>query len=203
MWVAVCKDKGETVGGEIMSAYCSCTAGLLGCCNHVIAMLFRVQEAVMHGFNKPSCTSELAVWPIPKNTKEILTVKPVAEVVFMKKHFRKCNHEDKSTEDKKKNLDFKPYYEKQGASLSNQAKMRETLFEALKDAVPRSRFVENMTSTKSNQQIKSVLPKNIITKAKEFPYDINVSTNENIRVFTQSLQLSADEIKIIFEKTVE
>ena len=45
--------------GEIEETYCSCTAGLLGCCNHVIAMFFRIETAVSMGITKPSCTSQL------------------------------------------------------------------------------------------------------------------------------------------------
>ena len=36
-------------GGEIKSAYCSCTAGLLACWNHVVAMFFRIAIAVSMG----------------------------------------------------------------------------------------------------------------------------------------------------------
>ena len=41
---------------------CTCTAGLLGCCNHVIAMPFRIEAAVRTGATKPFSTSDLAKW---------------------------------------------------------------------------------------------------------------------------------------------
>ena len=43
---AIVEKNGERSGGNIYSAYCTCTSGLLGCCNHVTAMLFGVEAAV-------------------------------------------------------------------------------------------------------------------------------------------------------------
>ena len=43
---AIVEKNGERSGGNIYSAYCTCTSGLLGYCNHVTAMLFGVEAAV-------------------------------------------------------------------------------------------------------------------------------------------------------------
>ena len=59
VWAVVHK---KTPGGEIKNAYFSCTAGLLGCCNHVIAMFYRIETAVSMGITKPSCASQLCQW---------------------------------------------------------------------------------------------------------------------------------------------
>ena len=48
VWEIIEKD-GERPGEKIYSAYCTCTAGILGCCNHVTAMLFRAEAAVRSG----------------------------------------------------------------------------------------------------------------------------------------------------------
>ena len=40
-------DKTDQLGGRVINAYCSCAAGLLGCCNQVFAMLFRVEATAM------------------------------------------------------------------------------------------------------------------------------------------------------------
>ena len=39
VWALIEKDS-EIPGGNVKSAYCSCVAGLVGTCNHVVAMLF-------------------------------------------------------------------------------------------------------------------------------------------------------------------
>ncbi|XP_070182354.1 uncharacterized protein [Littorina saxatilis] len=46
VWVMVSKKGETTVGGEIQAAYCTCPSGLLGSCNHVAGLLFRVEAAV-------------------------------------------------------------------------------------------------------------------------------------------------------------
>ena len=73
---------------EIKSAYCSCTAGLLGFCNHVVSMFFRIETAVSMGVTKSSGTSQLCQWNIPKNTRNILEIKPISELTFIQHHFR-------------------------------------------------------------------------------------------------------------------
>ena len=60
------------VGGAILSAYCTCAAGLLGSCNHVAGLLFRVDAAVLIGVTHPFCTSMLASWNVPSKKKQII-----------------------------------------------------------------------------------------------------------------------------------
>ena len=81
VWVAVEKD-GEKPGGNVVSGYCSCTAGLLGCCNHVIAMLFRVEAAVRTGATKPSSTSLPCKWNVPSGSKSKIIHKPISDMTF-------------------------------------------------------------------------------------------------------------------------
>ena len=65
VWVVVEKDTPIHPGGQILSAYCSCTAGLLGSCNHVAGMLFRIEAAVITGVTRPTCMSRLSEWTVP------------------------------------------------------------------------------------------------------------------------------------------
>jgi hypothetical protein len=143
-----CIIKKENPGGEIISAYCSCTAGLLGSCNHVIAMLFRVEAAVSSGITKPTCTSKLCEWNVPKATKDILELKPIREIAFVKDHYKKRNHKEEVTVAKKKFLAFSPSYDSQVIELQNADKIRDKLYDAVKNFAPQSRFVELMESRK-------------------------------------------------------
>ena len=63
------KDSIETVGGEIINV--SCTAGLLGSCNHVTGLLFRIEAAILSGHTHQTCTSQLSQWNIPSHKKQI------------------------------------------------------------------------------------------------------------------------------------
>ena len=71
VWVVCCKNKGDFIGGEILAGYCSCTAGLLGSCNHVARLLFRVEATALTGYCNLTCTSTLATWNIPRGKKQI------------------------------------------------------------------------------------------------------------------------------------
>ncbi|XP_035665191.1 uncharacterized protein LOC118408483 [Branchiostoma floridae] len=48
--------------GTVRTAYCSCTAGLGQSCNHVAALLFKVEAAVRTNLVNPACTSIASVW---------------------------------------------------------------------------------------------------------------------------------------------
>jgi len=78
-------------------AYCTCTAGLLGSCNHVTAMLFRVEAAIFSGITKPTCTSKLSAWNVPVPTKTLLSLKPICELTVTKSNYKK--RRDKSEND--------------------------------------------------------------------------------------------------------
>ena len=71
VWVICLKNKGHFIGWEILAGYCTCTAGLLGSCNHVAGLLFRVEAAVLSGYCNLSCTSSLATWNIRCGKKQI------------------------------------------------------------------------------------------------------------------------------------
>ena len=72
VWALVKKYFKYEVGGAILSAYCTSTAGLLGSCNHVAGLLFRVEAAVLIGVTHPTCTSMLASWNVPSKKKQII-----------------------------------------------------------------------------------------------------------------------------------
>ena len=45
-----------------MSVHCSCMAGMSAPCNHVAAMLFRVETAVRLGLTNPACSTKRGEW---------------------------------------------------------------------------------------------------------------------------------------------
>ena len=48
-------------------------------CNHVAAMLFRVEAAVKAGLTNPTCTSLESKWDIPAS-KTVVEVTPIADL---------------------------------------------------------------------------------------------------------------------------
>ena len=58
-----------TSDGHIHTAYCVCPAGLAGCCNHVAALIYALEEFVRLGLREESrlpCTSKLQRWNKPR-----------------------------------------------------------------------------------------------------------------------------------------
>ena len=61
VWVAIDTNWGGG-GGGVLSAWCSCTAGYSQSCNHVMALLYKVEHAVSVGLTNPSCISVPCRW---------------------------------------------------------------------------------------------------------------------------------------------
>ena len=53
VWAIIEKDQIDKPGGKIYSAYCILHIGLQGGCNHVVAMLFKIESAVATGATNP------------------------------------------------------------------------------------------------------------------------------------------------------
>ncbi|WAR01055.1 hypothetical protein MAR_025427 [Mya arenaria] len=82
------KDRPACVGGRVLVSYCSCAAGMLGCCNHVAGVLFRVEDAVKRGITKKSKTSVLATWNVPR-TKPVMRPFKAREMSWTKSSYGK------------------------------------------------------------------------------------------------------------------
>ena len=61
VWIIVAEDKDEMPGGKIITAYCQCTAGLMGLRNHIGGILFRIEATILQGL---TCTSILTKYNI-------------------------------------------------------------------------------------------------------------------------------------------
>ena len=144
VWAAIEKD-GERPGGQIHAAYCTCTAGLLGCCNHVTAMLFRVEAAVRSGTTKPSSTSVLAKWNVPTGCKTVLKHQPISKLTFHKHHYKKGEKNTKEKIETANNSynNFTHFANpSQAKLLQNRSKVREQLYQQLKHVAAESCFIE-------------------------------------------------------------
>ena len=69
--------------GDIICANCSCTAGFGECCNHVVALLYKVEYANSQGLVDPACTAVACAWN--KSTKKEVFPQKVKDLV-LKKH---------------------------------------------------------------------------------------------------------------------
>ena len=146
VWAVVQKNKPNEPGGYIHSAHCTCTARILGTCNHVTGMLFRIENAVQTGLTTPNKKSVLCTWNIPNGQRVDTTVKPVRDLVFEKSVYTKPKSKSvKLANDKKEYLDFSPAVTNQ-EKLKDKENLRNNLFTLLGKDIPSSCFVLSMKS---------------------------------------------------------
>ena len=162
-------------------------------------MLFRIETAVSMGITKPSCTSQLCQWNIPNSTRNILEIKPISELTFIKHHYRKRKNTDLVKVKKQKFIDFSPSYDTQLLELSNEDTVRRNLYNAVKDFAPQSRFVELIEERKKSMKNTHDLVKfpTIIEKSNIFIWDKDLTNKENIGLFTKSIAVTKEEIEKI------
>ena len=202
VWVAVEK---KDPGGKIHSAYCTCTAGLLGTCNHVTAMLFRVEAAVSSGLTKPTCTGKLCAWNVPKGSKTQLVMKPLKQLVFSTSTYRKKG--DKN--ERKQNQDALQKYNAYHFEMDSDENMRQKLYETFKHSNPNSRFFELMESKRKyrgcqpKQKNMCILPDDLLTLAKKIKYDKSSTIESNTDIFKKSVTITQEQVKNIYDATQE
>ena len=203
VWAIVTKDTTDKPGGKIINAYCTCTAGLMGTCNHVTAMLFRVEAAVTSGLTRPTKTSILSTWNVPTGVKINLKPLPVAEMVFEQSHYTKTSERDLA-EAKKTFLDFSPtLIEQQMSSLKDENAMRNRVYSAIKGDIKTSCFAEVMEGKRLSAKEQPVyeVPDNILKVADNFIYNNNLSIEQNVTNFTNKINVTCKQINDLKEAT--
>ena len=126
----------DSIGGEIRSAYCTCTAVLYGSCDHVVGLLFRIEAAVLTGLSNPTCTSVSAAWNIP-STKKQITLDETSKFIFtndtyMKKATQESEEAREERAEAKQN--FRVIRNSQYEAFQNHKNVRNDLFDDVHDS---------------------------------------------------------------------
>ncbi|XP_022325057.1 uncharacterized protein LOC111125467 [Crassostrea virginica] len=201
LWIAVCKET-----GAVKSAFCSCTAGMGQTCNHVAALMFRVEMANKLGVT--SCTSAPCSWKVPAATC-VLPVKIIETVVKKSRHGQVKSRSLVSTQ----KTEYRPQ-----ASMNID---RDSLINDLRKALPNAcvfkgiDLPEEVASTEKNgtkvastssDKCRNVLQQNTCTTDIENLIMINIAENEGIRTSKDFIErqpiLTPETVMAIQEKTV-
>ncbi|KAL5006729.1 hypothetical protein ScPMuIL_015535 [Solemya velum] len=202
VWVVMVKDQASVPGGEIKTAYCSCTAGMLGCCNHIAGVLFRMEAAVMAGITDPACTSRVSIWNVPSTSRG---VKPVtaAQATWKKDHYRKISVKSREEEEKarREKHNFNPL------SLIQQRKtdqeIRADLLSLVGDEAKNSCFVQLMTNTRVKGS-RETLPPSIIRIAENYVRSEDDLEGKKERLIKEIKERIDDENRqILYRSTVD
>ena len=73
---------------EVRAAFCVCVAGLGGCCNHVAATIYALEDFVRKGLREEAaktCTSKLQAWNQPR--KKNVTPLRVLDIALIKSEY--------------------------------------------------------------------------------------------------------------------
>ena len=105
---------------------CSCPAGLLGSCNHIAELLFRVEAAVKSGATRPSCTETECSGVILQGTAARKPRKGCETSAVQDKYGHKVSRKRKQ-ERKPAKRDFQPFNESEKERLLDKEKITEEL----------------------------------------------------------------------------
>jgi len=75
---------------HVLTAYCTCPAGLSGCCNHVTSTLYSLEDFVRRGLREEErmgCTEKLQKWNQPR--KRNVNAQPTDDVILSKAEYGK------------------------------------------------------------------------------------------------------------------
>ncbi|XP_066023281.1 uncharacterized protein [Pocillopora verrucosa] len=170
--------------GEIISAYCTCTAGMSGSCIHVMALLFRIEAANRNGMTNPACTSKECVWNVPIGNKTV--IKP-SRICDMEWKASKLNKETtRPAIDSRRKL-FNSHEELK--PLTPKGK-RKSFYNNLKDLLPESAFIKLATAEFEEPCSTSVT------------IEINTEVPECVMPKSSKKDLSADDIHLIEQGTI-
>ena len=89
VWICV---EGEKTDCRVVTSWCTCTAGTGEACNHVIALLYKVNYACNKEYISPACTSIPQGWN--KGTKKEVTPNKLKNLTFRKDKTKKASNRD-------------------------------------------------------------------------------------------------------------
>lgn len=205
VWVVLKKDTGNIPGGQVLRAYCTCTAGMLGSCNHIAGVLFRLEHAVKTGMTRPASTSKPSVWTIPKKKTKINPGK-VTDLIWKKSHYTKLPSDlEKENEKSAKKKCFTPLNKTQEKKVQDGNKMRLDLHKVLKEDIPNSCFTllmdKRRISVKESQEESIPVPDTLIDVAQQVPRE-GFTLEERKREFLSQIELSEAQVNALNSATI-
>eukprot|EP00112_Aurelia_sp_Birch-Aquarium-sp1_P024960 Seg809.8 transcript_id=Seg809.8/GoldUCD/mRNA.D3Y31 product="hypothetical protein" protein_id=Seg809.8/GoldUCD/D3Y31 len=181
-------------------------AGLGQCCNHVAALLFKVEDAVNNGFNTVTCTSMPCTWN--RGCSKPIKNVPLSSIenLFKKDVYgkQKCRRLSK--------VDFKPSKINKNSERGHQDLVQNVLkgIYLLKSNAPVLKSVSNdellkMGIMTRNIPLQQKIPDNMVCQAKKFVSNLSgkVLIEKLTSDFIRTLKISDQEIEIAEEATRE
>lgn len=203
VWIILKKDAGNVPGGQILSAYCSCTAGMLGSCNHIAGVLFRIEHAVKTGMTKPTSTGKLCEWTVPKKRTKI-NPKKVSDFIWKKSQYTKTQIDvNKENEISARKRSFTPLNKSQENKIQDGCRIRQELHKLLQNDLPNSCFSLLMDKRRVEEPEEAVsrIPDTLNDIAKNVPKD-GLTHEERKKVFLSQIKMTEEQRTSLMRATV-
>ncbi|KAK7089418.1 uncharacterized protein [Littorina saxatilis] len=191
VWVMITKKNETSAGGEIKTAHCTCAAGMLGSCNHIAGLLFRVEAAVKCGATDLRGTENLCTWVAPSGS---VARKPgkwrdnhVAKDVYGQKTSR-----ERKEEARRLRKDFQPFYAEDREKLLDSGAMAQKLENFFEKEAADSVFILTRKKQKPAQPQNPILPATVLSLAD------SCSTTEEL---LEAMTLTEEEISAVERAT--
>lgn len=191
VWVMVSKKTDNSPGGDIKTAHCTCPAGLLGSCNHIVGLLFRVEAAVKSGATVQSPTDATCMWVVPSGGPGRKPGK------WRDNHLVKdrCGQKKSTTKKKDEKCSkkaFQPFTEEHADALLDTEGVAQALEDLFLDEASDSVFILTRRKQKLTVPSKPSLPETVHTLAE---------SSASVEDLVAAMTMSAEEIKIVEEAT--
>lgn len=180
--------------GKVTNASCSCVAGQVGFCNHILALLLKLCKFTLYECKsvsdldseedmqpKRSCTSHLQQWH-RKGRKDLINPQPIMEVLVTKT----CLDQDQQSKPRDPGVKCLLYEARK--NLKNQQEDESKLLEHLKEINPKMALAQVMTPrTESTSMLKTKFGKS--PQGSFASYQLSV-TEDNFKVFCDTTSVT-------------
>ena len=100
------KKKRKVNASEILTTWCTCVAGSSLCCNHIIALMYKLNYAYKKDFVNPLFTSLPEGWN--KGTRKEVTPKRISELFIRNDSCEKAEQRNRTPINSKAKQNFEP-----------------------------------------------------------------------------------------------
>ena len=188
LWIAL-KSTGKPV-----TAWCSCTAGYGQTCNHIIAVLYKVEHAIASDYHKPACTEISSKWN--DQTQKQVMPKKIKDMDIRKDSRLKESSAEEREAKRKSKLHFDP--RRAGEDMVKPEAMGMFLT-SLSEKSPKSVIFTGL-SYQIGSQLERQLPPSLIEVAEQVAARRKTETDADVtKMFFESVEATHDQINNIEE----
>ena len=188
LWIAL------NANGKPLTAWCNCTAGYGQTCNHIIAVLFKVEYAIASDYNNPACTEVSSKWN-DQTQKQVMPMKVKNMDIRTDSCLKESNAEEREAK-RNTRLNFEP---RRAGEEKVKPEAMGLFLTSLSEKSPKSIIFTGL-SYQTGSQLERQLPPSLIEVAEKVAAERKTETDADVtKMFFESLEVTHDQINKIEE----